>query len=104
MLVYVILFSYLCTNEMREKMNKKFKAIVAYGDEAYEIKCEHEGETHTAQEWYEIYSKGCGKYNPTEILEFDTEDELRNATMDAGTSMFPKYYQTEGITDSAYTE
>jgi hypothetical protein len=88
---------------MREKMNKKFKAIVAYGDEAYEIKSEHEGETHTAQEWYEIYSKGCGKYNPTEILEFDTEDELRNATMDAGTSMFPKYYQVSGISDSAYT-
>lgn len=80
---------------------KKFIAILAFGDTAYETQLEHEGETHTAKEWYDIYSKGNDGYNPTEILEFNTEEEMDEATMETGSSLLPRYYQTEGITDSA---
>lgn len=77
------------------------KIIVAYGDDAYFIQEDHKGETHTAKEWYEIYSEpwSRGGYNPTEILEFATMEEAEEATLDPG-SFIPKYYQVEGISDN----
>ena len=80
---------------------KKYIVIVAFGDDAYEIQEMHEGEVHTAKEWYDIYSEPWGKYNPTEIREYDTMDEMLDATLDPG-SFLPKYYQYEGVSDSAW--
>ena len=77
------------------------KIILAFGDQAYEIQCEHEGETHPAQEWYDIYSEAWrGGYNPTEILEFTDENEALRAVLDPGTSLLPRYYQIKGVSDS----
>ena len=84
-------------------MEKKYILIVAYGDEAYEIQQDHIGETHPAYKWYKIYSepwKNCN-YNPTEFLTFDTEEELLDHITDPGL-VIPKYYQYEGISDSAW--
>lgn len=82
-------------------MSTKFKAIVLYGDEAYEAMANHEDERWDAETWVKIYSEELGykpgDYNPIEILEFDTREEMETATEDPGTSMMPKYYQTERI-------
>ena len=75
------------------------KVILAFGDLAYDIMCEHEGEIHTAEEWLDIYGEQC----VAEILEFANETEAYEGTMNPGTSMIPRYYQTEGISDN-FTE
>lgn len=79
----------------------RYKLIVAYGDDAYYTKLDHKGEKHTAKEWYDIYSQGWDGYNPTEILEFDTAEEMLAATLDPG-GFLPRYYQYDDVIDSAW--
>ena len=81
---------------MKENENDMIKVILAFGDLAYDVKLEHEGEVHTAREWLDIYSEYC----PAEILEFEDEDAMYEGTMNPGTSMIPRYYQKEGISDN----
>lgn len=82
-------------------MKRKHKAIILYGDEAYEAIERHKDERHTAEEWLEIYSRelGYGRYNPIEVIERASAKDLEEATSDPGTALLPRYYQTERITD-----
>ena len=81
--------------------DKKYIAIAAYGDKAFEVMEANKNKFLCSDLWYEILSRECGKYNPVEILKFDTEEQMLQATMDPG-DVIPKYYQVDRIIDSAY--
>lgn len=89
----------------------KIKAVAYYGEEAYEAMegLKERYKSLTAKEWArrlreELGCKQDSGYDPVEILEFDTVDELEDVMLnDTGTSLIPKYYLTGGISDSAYS-
>lgn len=91
---------------------KKFKVVAYYGEAAYEAmeELKERYKSLPAKEWAEKLRNELGYeddegYNPIEVLEFDTADDMEMVTMnDTGTELLPKFYLTDGISDSAYSQ